>query len=77
MRNNEGEHYMMILLSIFILIIGIIMLISPDTWWQITESWKSYAAAEPSDFYIKITRVVGGFFSIVGVGGIIVFLLLP
>lgn len=53
------------------------MLISPDTWWQITESWKSYAATEPSDFYIKITRVVGGFFSIVGVGGIIVFLLLP
>ena len=55
---------MMILLSIFILIIVIIMLISPDTWWQITESWKSYAAAEPSDFYIKITRVVGGFFQL-------------
>ncbi|MDK2801245.1 MAG: hypothetical protein PWQ70_2864 [Clostridiales bacterium] len=52
----------MILLSIFILIVGLIMLISPDTWWQITESWKSYAATEPSDFYIKITRVTGGFF---------------
>lgn len=67
----------MILLSIFILIVGLIMLISPDAWWQITESWKSYAATEPSDFYIKITRVTGGFFLMIGVGGIIVFLLLP
>jgi len=66
---------MNILLSIFILIIGLVMLISPYTWWQVTEAWKSYSAIEPSDFYIKITRVVGAFFSIIGAGGIIFFLL--
>lgn len=74
---DEGEYYMLILFSIFILIIGLIMLFSPDTWWLITESWKSNSAAEPSDFYIKLTRIGGGLFSTVGVGGIIAFFILP
>lgn len=46
------------------------MLAKPDVWWQITESWKSYDATEPSDFYIKVTRIGGIIFTLVGVVGI-------
>lgn len=67
---------MMLLLSVFILLIGFLMLVKPDIWWEITESWKSYDAAEPSDFYIKATRFGGCIFTSVGIAGIIAFFLL-
>ena len=67
---------MMILLSICILIIGFLMLAKPDIWWEITESWKSYDATEPSDFYIKNIRFGGGIFTVVGIAGIVAFFLL-
>jgi len=67
---------MMLLLSIFILIIGSLMLVKPGIWWEITESWKSYDAMEPSDFYIKATRFGGCAFTLVGAAGIIAFFLL-
>ncbi len=66
---------MTLLLSIFILFIGLIMLVSPNTWWEITESWKSNDAKEPSDFYIKTIRFQGGFFILAGIAGIVVFFL--
>lgn len=52
------------------------MLVKPDIWWEITESWKSYDATEPSDFYIKTTRFGGCIFTLVGIAGIIGFFLL-
>jgi len=52
------------------------MLIKPEMWWEITESWKSSDATEPSDFYTKITRVGGCFFTMCGIAGIIAFFLL-
>lgn len=58
------------------MIIGLIMLIKPEMWWEITESWKSSDATEPSDFYTKITRVGGCFFTMCGIAGIIAFFLL-
>ena len=67
---------MMLLLSIFILIIGFLMLVKPDIWWEITESWKSHDATEASDFYIKTTRFGGCTFTVVGIAGIIAFFLL-
>ena len=67
---------MILLLSIFILIIGFLMLVKPEIWWGITESWKSYDATEPSDFYIKTTRFGGYIFTLVGIAGIIAFSLL-
>ena len=67
---------MILLLSIFVLIIGLLMLIDPNMWWEITESWKSHDATEPSDFYIKVSRFQGCFFTLLGVAGIIAFFLL-
>jgi hypothetical protein len=67
---------MMLILSIFILTAGFLMLVKPDAWWEITESWKSSNAAEPSDFYIKTTRFGGCIFVLAGFIGIIGFCLL-
>jgi len=67
---------MVLILSIFVLIIGVLMLFKPDVWWEVTESWKSSDATEPSDFYIKYTRFGGGFFTLAGIAGIISFFVL-
>ena len=42
---------MYILIGIIFIIIGIVMLISPKTIFQITESWKSISDNEPSALY--------------------------
>lgn len=52
--------------AIFIIAVGLLMAISPETWWQITESWKSNGT-EASDSYISRTRWEGGFFALVGI----------
>ena len=62
---------MIILGSIFILIMGIVMLLFPEFIYEITESWKSYSAGEPSKLYIISTRIGGGCFILVGVVGLI------
>jgi len=67
---------MLLLLSIFVLGVGLLMSVKPDIWWEITESWKSYDATEPSDFYVKTTRFGGCFFALCGIVGIMAFFLL-
>ena len=67
---------MMLLFSIVVLIVGLIMLLNPTAWWQITEEWKSYSASEPSAFYIKITRIGGGIPTAAGIAGVILFFVL-
>lgn len=63
----------MILLAIILLIVGLVMTIKPDIWWQLTESWKSYSAGDPSDFYIKVIRIGGIVFLVMA---LMVFVLL-
>ncbi len=46
---------------------GLIMLISPRTVYQITESWKNNRDGEPSDLYKLTTRIEGGILLIVGI----------
>ena len=65
---------MYILIGIIFIIIGIVMLISPKTIFQITESWKSISDIEPSALYNVSTRVGGVAFLIVGIASIIVSL---
>jgi hypothetical protein len=52
------------------------MLYKPPLIWIITESWKSNDATEPSDLYILSTRIGGIMFTLVGLGGIFVFIVL-
>ena len=65
---------MYILIGIIFIIIGIVMLMSPKTIFQITESWKSISDDEPSALYNVSTRVGGVAFLIVGIASIIVSL---
>ncbi|MBB6451734.1 hypothetical protein HNQ94_000155 [Salirhabdus euzebyi] len=64
----------MILLSIFLLVIGLIMVIKPSIVWLITESWKTNDASGPSDLYNWSTRFGGVMFIISGIGVMVVVL---
>lgn len=62
---------MIILGSIFLLIVGILMLCFPDVVYGIIESWKSNASSEPSGLYKIHIRIGGIVCSLVGSAGII------
>ena len=51
---------------IIILAVGLLMALAPSFWWEITESWKSNAT-EPSDSYLRLTRIEGIVFSLVSI----------
>lgn len=63
---------MMILAGILLLVVGLIMTISPETWFDLTQSWKSYSAADPSKLFIISTRVGGAFMLVAGIAAFIV-----
>lgn len=67
---------MLLLLSLFITIFGLVALIKPEFIWQLTESWKSNDATEPSDFYVFSTRFGGVCCTLAGIGGLFVFFFL-
>ena len=62
-----------ILGGIVLIMVGIVYFIKPTWVWKITERWKSYYADEPSDFYLLVVRITGGFFILFG----IVMIILP
>lgn len=65
----------MIFLGIIIVIIGITMIVKPTLIWLITESWKTYDGTEPSDIYVKSTRISGVLMTLAGIVGIIGYFL--
>lgn len=67
----------MLILGIFLILVGLLMLIKPDIFWLITESWKSSDATEPTNLYIVSVRLGGVLFILFGIGGIIAFSLNP
>ena len=57
--------------SIFLLIVGVLMLCFPDMVYNITESWKSNSSSEPSGLY-KLHICIGGIAcTLVGIAGLI------
>ncbi len=60
------------LISIFLVVFGLVMLLKPDLFYLITESWKSDYSAEPSDLYVFSTRFGGIIFIIVGALNVVV-----
>lgn len=63
---------MYLLLGVIFLIIGAVMLFSPETFYEITQSWKNESASEPSDLFMLGTRFGGAAFLIVGILAFIV-----
>ena len=59
---------MYIVLGIVLAIVGIIMLVNPKLFYDITEGWKNNSSAEPSELFIFSTRFGGVMFLVVGIG---------
>ncbi len=62
--------------GIIILALGIFIFLNPHLVWKLTEEWKSYRADEPSDLYLKSTKIGGILFALLGVIMIILPLIL-
>ena len=73
LKGKLGDLMMLFFGSIVILVIGACMLLRPDVIYQLTESWKSNAADEPSRLYIISTRFGGVMFLLVGLLGAVTF----
>lgn len=70
------EMLVCILGGIFFIALGAFIVWKPDLIWKYTERWKSYYADEPSDFYLKTTKLGGFLFIIFGIVVIILFLVI-
>lgn len=70
------EMLVCILGGIFFIALGAFIFWKPDLIWKYTERWKSYYADEPSDFYLKTTKLGGFLFIIFGIVVIILFLVI-
>lgn len=66
---------MYVIIGILFVALGIVMLISPKTFFELTESWKGMTSDEPSSLYIISTRFGGAAFLVVGILSIVVSLL--
>lgn len=62
--------------GIFLFALGMFLFLKPDLVWKLTEEWKSYRADEPSEFYLKVTKIGGVLFALCGVFGILLPLIL-
>ena len=62
--------------GMIILALGIVMFLKPHIVWKLTEEWKSYGADEPSDLYLKSTKMGGIILALLGVIMMILPLLL-
>lgn len=65
---------MYIALSVVFVMIGAFMIIRPNSFYEITEKWKSTADSEPSNLFLFSTRFGGIMFLLAGIAGLIVFL---
>lgn len=53
--------------GVMIGMLGAFVFWNPKLIWKLTEEWKSYRAEEPSDFYLKSTKVGGLLFVLCGI----------
>lgn len=63
------------LIGIIFICIGLAMQISPKTFFEITEGWKSNNVREPSGLYITGTRIGGAIFLALGLACILIMFL--
>ena len=53
--------------GIIIFALGMFIFLKPGLIWKLTEKWKSYRADEPSEFYLKTTKIGGILFALFGI----------
>ena len=59
--------------GVIIFVLGMFIFLKPDLVWKLTEAWKSNRADEPSELYLKTTKIGGILFALLGV----VMIILP
>ena len=64
---------MYLVIGLVFILSGIMLLVKPRLFFDITESWKHVSSSEPTNLYIFSTRFGGVIISIIGVACIIVF----
>ncbi len=62
----------MLFMGIILLLIGVLLTVSPEFFWLVSESWKSEGATEPSTSYKWATRFGGTMCILIGIANIIV-----
>ena len=60
-----------IILGIVFIAIGLLILLSPSTFYRITQSWKNASDAEPSRLFTIHARFGGVMFSLVGIASLV------
>jgi len=68
--------FLVLLGCVLIFACGIFMFFKPDTVWYLTESWKSYGADGPSDFYLKTARFSGALLALFALVMAVLYLVL-
>ena len=63
--------FWLLLGGIFFVILGIFLFFKPEMAWEIKESWKSYSREDPSDLYLKLTKIEGVVFFLVGIAALV------
>ena len=46
--------------------LGIFVFLKPNLLWKLREEWKSSSADEPSELYLKIEKIRGILFALIG-----------
>ncbi len=57
----EPQAVWAVIAGVLILALGVFLFCRPETFWRLTEQWKSYRADEPSGLYRISTKFGGGF----------------
>jgi hypothetical protein len=65
----------MIFMSIFLILVGLLMILKTRLIWEITERWTSRDGTDPSSLYIWNTRFGGVMCTLVGLAGLLVYLI--
>lgn len=66
----------MLIGSIILLVIGLFLIFCLEIVYEMTESWKNNASAEPSDLYRLHIRIGGIICTLIGVVGVVTYILL-
>jgi hypothetical protein len=63
---------MYLILGIVFLALGLLMILRPQVFFELVESWKSDSPGEPSRMYLLSTRFGGVLVAAVGIASIVV-----
>ena len=64
---NMVDMFLAICNGIIFCALGMFYFLKPDLVWKLTEEWKSDRADEPSEFYLKTTKISGIIFDLFGI----------